>query len=163
RDSDGVRRRRTRCRDARRSGCRRGRRSRAQAAPRGPPGPAPPPERRLRSGARRAGARPAAGRGARTGTGGPGPHPPPSLALAAALVLGILLGAWLRPRGPLGLRNGELIADGALAQSLSRQLASNQAATAPVQIGVSFRSRGGAYCRTFVLNGTEALAGLACL
>ena len=31
-----------------------------------------------------------------------------------------------------------------------------------MQIGVSFRARNGDYCRTFVLRGTSALAGLAC-
>ena len=55
-----------------------------------------------------------------------------------------------------------MLAAGTLARALSEQLASNQPADAAVQIGVSFRSRGGDYCRTFVLREKSALAGLAC-
>jgi hypothetical protein len=49
-----------------------------------------------------------------------------------------------------------------LAHALSDQLASAQPPGAPVQIGVSFRDRNGAYCRTFILEGESPLAGLAC-
>jgi hypothetical protein len=86
-------------------------------------------------------------------------------ALAASLVLGVLLGPWLlrAPGGaPLITRDGTLLAAGTLARALSEQLASNQPASAAVQIGVSFRSRGGDYCRSFVLHEKSALAGLAC-
>jgi len=87
---------------------------------------------------------------------------PQLLALAASLVIGALLGPWLRGPAPLIARDGTLLADGALARALSQQLASHQAATAPVQVGVSFRSHNGDYCRTFVLREQAALAGLAC-
>jgi hypothetical protein len=49
-----------------------------------------------------------------------------------------------------------------LDKALSNQLASAQPAQAPVQIGVSFRSKGGSYCRTFQLREHTNLAGLAC-
>jgi hypothetical protein len=86
-------------------------------------------------------------------------------AVAASLLLGALLGPWLTraPQvGPLVAHEGTVLASGALARALSEQLASNQPAGALVQIGVSFRSRGGEYCRTFVLHEKSALAGLAC-
>jgi len=85
-------------------------------------------------------------------------------ALAATLVLGVLLGAWWlqRPGGDLGLRDGQLIAAGQLAQSLSQQLASTQPRDARLRVGISFRSRAGSYCRTFVLRDPSELAGLAC-
>lgn len=84
-------------------------------------------------------------------------------ALAASLLLGVLLGPWLlHGSAPLIERDGTLLAGGALERALSQQLASAQAGTAPVQIGVSFRAHGGDYCRTFVLRKGAGLAGLAC-
>lgn len=62
---------------------------------------------------------------------------------------------------PITSRSGSLFANGALARALSGQLASIQAA-APVHIGVSFRDKTGSYCRTFALQETSPLAGLAC-
>lgn len=84
-------------------------------------------------------------------------------ALAASLVVGIVIGrsAWLAPGDEIATRGGQLVARGELAHSLSNQLASAQAADAPVQIGLSFVSRGGAYCRTFALR-RGGSAGLAC-
>jgi hypothetical protein len=86
-------------------------------------------------------------------------------AIAASLVIGALLGqAWVRSSatGPILTRNGELRASGTLERALSGQLASNQPAKAPVQIGLSFRAKSGDYCRTFSLNEGGSLAGLAC-
>jgi hypothetical protein len=86
-------------------------------------------------------------------------------AIAASLVIGVLSGALLLRRGeggPIVARNGQMLAGGVLASALSNQLASAQPSNAPVQIGVSFRTRDGAYCRTFVLQDGQALAGLAC-
>jgi hypothetical protein len=54
------------------------------------------------------------------------------------------------------------LASGVLAHALSDQLASDQAQAASVQIGVSFRSKSGDYCRTFILRDGSGLAGLAC-
>lgn len=86
-------------------------------------------------------------------------------ALAASLIVGVLLGPllWQPPASEmLNARDGQLVAGGALARALSGQLAGNQPADAPVQIGVSFRARSGDYCRTFALRAKSALAGVAC-
>jgi hypothetical protein len=86
-------------------------------------------------------------------------------AIAASLVIGGLSGAVLLRRGeggPIVAVSGQMLAGGVLASALSSQLASAQPPDAPVQIGVSFRTRDGAYCRTFVLQDGHALAGLAC-
>jgi negative regulator of sigma E activity len=85
-------------------------------------------------------------------------------AVAASLVIGVLLAPFFSrhgAEGPLTLRAGHVVATGQLARALSEQLASNQPADAPVGIGVSFRSRNGTYCRTFLLQ-QSALAGVAC-
>jgi hypothetical protein len=86
-------------------------------------------------------------------------------AMAASLVFGVLAGQILLRSpgtGTITTHNGQLLASGVLAQALSDQLASNQAPTAPVQIGLSLRSKNGDYCRTFVVRETAAVAGLAC-
>src|SRR5262249_14851369 len=87
-------------------------------------------------------------------------------AIAASLVFGALLGPLLlrspAGRGPVGTSAGGMLASGVLARALSEQLASAQPPGAPVEIGVSFRDKGGGYCRTFVLRETQPLAGLAC-
>jgi hypothetical protein len=80
--------------------------------------------------------------------------------MAASVVLGVVLGMQFASRGgdaPLGVRDGRLIARGAIDQALSTQLAS--AGSAPVAVQLSFVGRDGAYCRTF---STANLAGLAC-
>jgi hypothetical protein len=86
-------------------------------------------------------------------------------AIAASLGLGLLIAPLLRhepSEGPLGIRDGKVLASGALAYALSEQLASNQVANAPLHVGVSFLSRNGDYCRTFMLGDKSAVAGLAC-
>ena len=86
-------------------------------------------------------------------------------AIAASFVLGALVwhfGADWYSFGPVSERNGQLLAAGALDKALSNQLASVQPAQAPVQIGVSFRSKGGRYCRTFQVREHTNLAGFAC-
>jgi hypothetical protein len=86
-------------------------------------------------------------------------------AIAASLILGVLIAPLLRHEpgeGPLGIRDGKFLASGALANALSEQLASNQGANAPVHVGVSFVSRNGDYCRTFMLREKSTIAGLAC-
>jgi hypothetical protein len=86
-------------------------------------------------------------------------------ALAASFVVGVLIAPLLRHEptaGPLDIRAGKVLASGALAHALSEQLASNQIADAPVRVGVSFLSRDGDYCRTFVFRDKSAVTGLAC-
>lgn len=86
------------------------------------------------------------------------------LALAASLVLGMLL-SWqfLAPsqRTMVVAADGALVARGALARALDSQLASTQRPADPVQIGLTFRSQDGSYCRSFTLT-RAATAGLAC-
>jgi hypothetical protein len=86
-------------------------------------------------------------------------------AIAASLIAGVLLSPLLLRQpagGALVARDGQLVAGGVLEHALSEQLASSQTPEAPVRIGVSFRAKGGDYCRTFVLRDNGALAGLAC-
>ena len=86
-------------------------------------------------------------------------------AIAASFVLGALVwhfGTDWYSSGPVIERDGQLLAAGALDKALSNQLASAQPAQTPVQIGVSFRSKGGNYCRTFQLREHASIAGLAC-
>jgi negative regulator of sigma E activity len=86
-------------------------------------------------------------------------------AMAASLAVGVLVAPLLWRQGaggPLAVQGGHVVATGALAHALSEQLASNQAPGAPVGIGVSFLSRNGSYCRTFLLREQGALAGVAC-
>ncbi|MGH8291582.1 MAG: anti-sigma factor family protein [Steroidobacteraceae bacterium] len=94
----------------------------------------------------------------------PRPSLPQWAALAASLLIGILAGRFaFRTGGPalITTHNGHLMASGLLAEALTRQLASQQQATQSVQIGVSFRSKSGDYCRTFSTH-APAVAGLAC-
>lgn len=80
--------------------------------------------------------------------------------MAASVALGVLLGLQLAgSAGDAGvaMRDGRLVAVGAIGQALSAQLAS--AGSAPVAVQLSFVDRDGAYCRTF---STAAVAGLAC-
>lgn len=105
-------------------------------------------------------------------------HPPPPraarpdwtprhwLALGAALVLGAVGGAlgWqeLRPDPDLVVleaSDGALVAQGRLVDALGGQLASPGPSETGVRIGVTFVSKDGSYCRSFVVDTT---AGLAC-
>jgi anti-sigma factor RsiW len=86
-------------------------------------------------------------------------------AMAASLVVGAVIGhfALNAPElGPIGSHAGQLVAQAALADALSNQLASTQSADAPVQIGTSFKAKAGDFCRTFVLQQGEPVGGLAC-
>jgi hypothetical protein len=83
-------------------------------------------------------------------------------ALAATLVLGLLAGSRFPGPGsglPIASRGGQLTATGRLEQALSTEVSA-----APedyvVQIGLTVRTAGGGYCRTFRL--TAQAAGLAC-
>ncbi|HEX3701414.1 MAG TPA: anti-sigma factor [Phenylobacterium sp.] len=83
----------------------------------------------------------------------------PWASAAAALVLGVLAGRMAWPeQGPLVARNGALVAAGGLDRALSTGLASQPGA---LKLGVSFRTAGGRYCRTFE-SAADKLAGLAC-
>jgi hypothetical protein len=89
------------------------------------------------------------------------------LALAAAIVLGIALGPMLpnlvRERPNIVSFGADVAAGGALADALSRRLASEQSSSDSIRLGVSFLAKSGEYCRTFISRrGDGALAGMAC-
>lgn len=81
-------------------------------------------------------------------------------AIAASLALGLTIGLkpWM-PAADVASERGALVASGPLARALDTQLASNQPQDAAVRIGLSFRDRGGRYCRSFE---SGALAGIGC-
>ena len=88
------------------------------------------------------------------------------LALGAALVAGAAGGVlgWqeLRPEPDLAMleaADGALVARGRLVEALGDQLASPGPSETGVRIGVTFVSKDGSYCRSFVVDTT---AGLAC-
>ncbi|MES2018336.1 MAG: hypothetical protein V4484_17750 [Pseudomonadota bacterium] len=87
-------------------------------------------------------------------------------ALAATLVVGVLSGivankSIVGEQSLAGFDNnaGMLTAQGKLDQALSEQLASASAQDPNVKVGITFLSKEGTYCRSFMLPST---AGLAC-
>lgn len=87
-------------------------------------------------------------------------------AIAAGLMVGVIVGGltMLRARSPsvIAMTGGQALAAGVLASALSDQLTASEGTASAVRIGVSFRSKSGEFCRTFVLRQPAALAGLAC-
>lgn len=86
------------------------------------------------------------------------------IAMAASLLLGVFLSWRFGAPGSTGaIEAGKdgLLARGELARALENQLASEQGGEEPVLIGLSFKARDGAYCRSFVLRAAQT-AGLAC-
>jgi hypothetical protein len=85
------------------------------------------------------------------------------LAVAATLVVGVVVGV-LASRGPGDLpfatEQSGLVAADYLDTALSTQLAGTAPQDAAARIGLSFRSAGGEYCRTFALR--TGTGGLAC-
>jgi hypothetical protein len=76
--------------------------------------------------------------------------------IAASLLIGILAGrAMLQPES-----ESRLVAGGALAQALSEQLSSQDGTE--IDIGLTFRSRSGEYCRTFGARASNPVVGFAC-
>ena len=89
------------------------------------------------------------------------------LALAAGIVLGAALGpVFMKLAGeqPEIVASGaDVAAGGRLSDALSQHLASEQTASDPIHLGVSFLAKAGEYCRTFMSRrGDGALAGMAC-
>lgn len=79
-------------------------------------------------------------------------------AVAASLLLGLGVGRMTGGEaGPIGMQDGVMVAQGALAATLDTQLASAQD-DAPIRIGLTFQRRGGGWCRSF----DGAMAGVAC-
>ena len=84
-------------------------------------------------------------------------------ALAASLAVGMFVGLIVAqaPTSPYEEDEAGLLARGDLDAALTTRLASATDDSA-IQIGMSFRERGGAYCRTFHMEREAPLAGLAC-
>lgn len=87
-------------------------------------------------------------------------------ALAATLVMGVIAGGLgsqelggAQKYASFDAKAGALTAEGRLDEALSKQLASASAGATFVRMGVSFVSKEGNYCRSFMLPNT---AGLAC-
>ncbi|MCI4589689.1 anti-sigma factor [Sphingobium sp. BYY-5] len=79
-------------------------------------------------------------------------------AVAASLVLGLGIGRMSGGEaGLIGMHDGVMVARGALADALDSQLASAQDG-APIRMGLSFRRKGGGWCRSF----EGMVAGVAC-
>ena len=85
--------------------------------------------------------------------------------MAASVVGGLFLGYFVgRDSGTSFVRSqaGQLVASGNLAAALTAQLSSEAAANAPVQIGFTYRSKSGDYCRTFQVSSGPKNSGVAC-
>lgn len=78
------------------------------------------------------------------------------IAIAASLVLGLVTGMQFQ-HGDIVERNGALLASGDLAQGLDTKLSSDTAGD--LRVLVSFRRKGGDYCRVF---DGAASSGIAC-
>jgi hypothetical protein len=86
-------------------------------------------------------------------------------AMAASLLIGVIVARFsLRSpeAAPFVSQQGQLVAQGGLAEALTNQLASTQPPESAAQIGVTFRTKDGRFCRSFTTGEGEALAGLAC-
>jgi hypothetical protein len=80
-------------------------------------------------------------------------------AVAASLAVGFFGGQMLRDQGPVGTRDGMLVAEGKLAKALETQLASAQTGAGDTRIRLTFADHEGHICRTFE---ARDLSGLAC-
>jgi anti-sigma factor RsiW len=86
-------------------------------------------------------------------------------AVAASIALGAVIAHLAlnsAETSRIGIESGQLVAQADLAEALSTQLVIDQAADAPVQIGVSFKSKSGDTCRTFTVKEQSVIGGLAC-
>ena len=80
-------------------------------------------------------------------------------AIAASLLLGLGIGHFSGGGdGPVAVEQGTMVAQGELASALETQLASAQDG-ASIRIGLSFRRKGGGWCRSFE---GQAISGVAC-
>lgn len=88
----------------------------------------------------------------------------PWMAMAAAVVVGVLLSTGERPGfagdAPVALLDGAPVASGPLRTALETHLASD-AQTGAVRVGVTFAAANG-YCRSFSAQGDAPISGLAC-
>ena len=80
-------------------------------------------------------------------------------AIAASLAIGLFAGQANWGSDQVGSHGGTLVAQAGLKAVLDAQLASAQAPDAPIRIGLTFKDKAGALCRTFE---GAALSGIAC-
>ncbi len=81
-------------------------------------------------------------------------------AIAASFLVGLVAAQMIPQKaGPAATTGDRMVAAGPLAHALDSQLASEQAPSGSMRIGVSFAANDGRMCRTFE---TRAMAGLAC-
>jgi len=85
-----------------------------------------------------------------------------TLALLLGIGFGLLAEHLLLSSRPTEYRDGSLVASGLLNRALNEQLSSAVPGSSAVRISLSFHARSGSYCRTFALDGSTALTGLAC-
>jgi hypothetical protein len=86
-------------------------------------------------------------------------------AMAASLIVGLVAGylAWSpRESALITATGGQLTAKSSLERALTSEIAGQYAPAEPVHVGLSFKSKSGVYCRTFAMQQTESLSGLAC-
>lgn len=83
--------------------------------------------------------------------------------MAASVALGVMVGMFVMrgPGVPFEETAAGLVARGELDAALTQQLAGSMSTGAP-QVGITFRNRDNAYCRTFQMQDEAPLAGLAC-
>ena len=87
----------------------------------------------------------------------------PVAAMAVGIILGVLLAASFGTGTDLRGAGGSLVAQSELAQTLSLRL-SNEETKGNTQVGASFWSKNGAFCRSFAMRGNaeSAIVGIAC-
>ena len=86
------------------------------------------------------------------------------MAIAASAIFGILIGviAFRSDRATIVAQENGLIAKGALARTLTEELASTPKGNSFAHIGLSYAAKSGDFCRSFVITDAQHLAGIAC-
>jgi hypothetical protein len=88
---------------------------------------------------------------------------PVSAALASGAMIGVVITTSLSAPGLLRNEGGTLVAQGALADTLTSELANNTLNNTVARLGVTFRDHDGRFCRTFTSQGDSgAMTGIAC-
>jgi len=88
----------------------------------------------------------------------------PAAAMAAGIVLGVLLAGSFGIGTDFRGQSGSLVVQGELAQALTTRLSGQDTSGDDTQIGASFWSKNGAFCRSFGVRGNveSAMVGIAC-
>jgi hypothetical protein len=87
-------------------------------------------------------------------------------AIAASLIAGVgvgfLIQRLMESAAPTEYRDGALLASGLLNHALNEQPSGAASGSGAVRLGLTYRAKGGGYCRTFTLDHGHGFAGLAC-